>query len=434
MAEPAAVNVKDILASEDPSLDKLFEVKRAIFVIGDARREFDALTRSFKSAVQLSNENKAEVRRATCHWLNGEVDKAIPILTVARPSRERDFVLGSCYLEQGKLKSAVETLRSAYEADRDDPHAARAYAEALILSRQDDEADKALERLEKKRGSSAEVPYLRGLLLDLQGFHSQAIEKYEQALDLEADFQPALFRMAYKYDLMGLDDRAMEFYDQIRLLRPLHVNTMLNLGVIYEDRGEYSKAMECFEAVLEYYPNHWRAQMYFKDAHASLQMYYDEEALKKEERRKQLASQHIADMTLSTRAKNALVKSKVFTLADLVMKTEEELLEVPGLGQTAIKEIKELLNSKHLSLSSHKEVSADEYLKTVNPEIQARALSEFEWSGRVKKLFEKLGFVTVGDLIRNSETDLLKHRNFGSTSLKEIGLKLNQLGVELRPG
>lgn len=434
METAAAVNVRDILSSEDPSLQKLFEVKKAIFTSSEPRHEFDALVRSFKSAIQLSSDNKSEVRRATCLWLNGEVEKAIPILRESRSGRERDFVLGASCLELGKFQSAVEALKSAYETDKEDYHAARAYAEALIHFRQDEEADKVIERLEKKNGDKADVRYLRGFLLDLQGYHSQAIDKYEQALDAEPDFQPALFRMAYMYDLLGLDDRAMEFYDQIRLLRPLHINTMLNLGTSYEDRGEYQKAIECFEAVLEYYPTHWRAQMYHKDAQASLQMYYDEEALKKEERRKQLSTQHIADMTLSTRAKNALVKSKVFTLADLVMMTEEELLEIAGLGQTAIKEIKELLNSKHLSLASHKEISADEYLKTISPDVQARPLSEFEWSGRVKKLFEKLGFVTVGDLIRNSETDLLKHRNFGSTSLREIGQKLSALSVQLRPG
>jgi DNA-directed RNA polymerase subunit alpha len=233
---------------------------------------------------------------------------------------------------------------------------------------------------------------------------------------------------------MGLEEQAAELYDQLRMLRPLHVNSMINLGIIYEDAGEYNKAIECYQAVVESYPSHWKAAMYLKDAQASLKMFYDEEAMKKEERRKQLASQHVADMTLTTRAKNALLKSKIFTLADLISKTEDELLDVPGLGATAIKEIKELLHSKGLSLASHKEVTVDEYLKTVRPEVLSKPLSDFEWSGRVKKLHEKLSFITVGDLLRNTEKDLLKNRNFGQTSLKEIRARLSTLGVELRPG
>lgn len=428
------ISVKSVLNQEDPPTEKLFEVKRSIFLSIEQRKEFDQLLKSWKTAISLSSENKLNVRRATAHWLGGEIDKALEILQEARASRERDLVYGLCYFDLGRYRSATEHLQAAYEADKDDFPAARAYAEALILAGEYDKAEPIVEKLFKKHGDSPDPIYLRGLLQDLRGFHQEAIESYEEALDKEPDHQKALFRLAYKKDMLGLDLQAMELYDQIRLLRPLHVNTMLNLGVMYEDRGEYAKAMECYEAVLEHYPNHWKAQMYYKDAHASLQMYYDEEAMKKEERRKQLASQHIADMPLSTRAKNALLKARVFTLADLITKTEEELLEVGGLGQTAIKEIKELLNSKHLSLAAQKEVSADEYLKSIRPDILAKPLNEFDWSGRAKKLFEKLGFVTVGDLVRNTEADLLRNRNFGQTSLREIHQRLAQLGVELRPG
>lgn len=427
------VSVKQVLNQEDVPAEKLFALKRLIFVAADHRKEFDQTLKSFKTAVNLSSESKRNVRRATAYWLNGEVERAVEILEKARPGRERDLVLGLCYSDLGRFRSAVPLLESAFKAG-EDLHVGSALAETLIRAGETSRAEPLIQRLLKKNPESPEPLYLKGLLQDILGFHQEAIQAYEEALDREPDHQKSLFRLAYKKDMMGEDSQAIELYDQLRLLRPLHVNTMLNLGILFEDRGEYTKAIECYEAVLEFYPNHWRARMYYEDARASLRMYYDEEALKKEERRKQLAGQHIADLPLSTRAKNALLKARVFTLADLVAKTEEELLEVGGLGQTAIKEIKELLNARRLSLATQKEISADEYLKSIRPDILAKPLSEFDWSGRSKKLFEKLGFVTVGDLVRNTEADLLRNRNFGETSLREIRQRLAEVGVELRPG
>lgn len=427
--------IAETLKIEDLSIDKFFEVKKTVFHSSESKRELENVLRNIKTLTKdLSSENKIEVRHGTALWLSGDIEKAIPVLETARPSKERDFVLGACYLDQGKFHKAVELLKSAYDSDKEDFYIMTHYGEALLKTGQFDEADKIVERLEKKFEKNPDVPYLKGLIHDVKGNHEQAVAMYEKALDLEPNHQQALFRLAYKYDLMGLEEQAAELYDQLRMLRPLHVNSMINLGIIYEDAGEYNKAIECYQAVVESYPTHWKAAMYLKDAQASLKMFYDEEAMKKEERRKQLASQHVADMTLTTRAKNALLKSKIFTLADLISKTEDELLDVPGLGATAIKEIKELLHSKGLGLASHKEVTVDEYLKTVRPEVLSKPLSDFEWSGRVKKLFEKLGFITVGDLLRNTEKDLLKNRNFGQTSLKEIRMRLGTLSVELRPG
>jgi DNA-directed RNA polymerase alpha subunit len=40
--------------------------------------------------------------------------------------------------------------------------------------------------------------------------------------------------------------------------------------------------------------------------------------------------------------------------------------------------------------------------------------------------------VTIGDLLNYSEADLLKSKNLGSTSIKEIRQKLGTLGAAMR--
>jgi len=44
-----------------------------------------------------------------------------------------------------------------------------------------------------------------------------------------------------------------------------------------------------------------------------------------------------------------------------------------------------------------------------------------------------MSLVTVGDLLKRTEKDLLKSKNLGVTSIKEIRKKLGQLGVSMKP-
>ena len=69
----------------------------------------------------------------------------------------------------------------------------------------------------------------------------------------------------------------------------------------------------------------------------------------------------------------------------------------------------------------------------VSEETLKKNLSDFEWSGRIRKVYEKMGVVTVGDLMKRTEKDLLKSKNLGVTSIKEIRKKLGQLGVSMKP-
>jgi len=58
----------------------------------------------------------------------------------------------------------------------------------------------------------------------------------------------------------------------------------------------------------------------------------------------------VADLALSVRANNCLESAQVKTVADLVQKTEHELLEVRAFGKTSLREVKYKLEEMGLSL------------------------------------------------------------------------------------
>ncbi|HXX93055.1 MAG TPA: DNA-directed RNA polymerase subunit alpha C-terminal domain-containing protein, partial [Planctomycetota bacterium] len=266
-----------------------------------------------------------------------------------------------------------------------------------------------------------------------------------KSLEVEPGYPESLFRLAYIMDLSGDDARALELYEQLRKLRPMHMNTMMNLGIMYEDRGEYERAEQCYQSVIDHFPNHPRAQLYLKDAKASTTMFYDEDAARREAKVLQILGQPVAEISFSPRVRNALQKLGVNSLGDLVQKSEDDLLAIPNFGRTSLRELKEFLSSKGLSLATASGpgglvappepglVAPEVAAGPVSDETLKKNLSDFEWSGRIRKVFEKLSLVTVGDLLARTEKDLLKSKNLGVTSIKEIRKKLGQLGVQMKP-
>ena len=435
-----ALDLKEILSAEDLTTEKLHELRREVHCHVDLRNQLEELVADFGPiAKKLSSENKGEVRRGTAKWLLGLSEEAIPILEPTRSGKEKAYVLGQAYLEAERPSDALPQLKEAAEADGSDPLISAALCEAKIRAGKVDEAETHVERLLKKE--SAQAYYLKGLLADLQGYHDEGLKAYEKALELEPGHPPSLFRVAYIMDLNGEDNRALEIYEQLRKLRPTHLATTLNLGVMYEDRGEFERAAQCYQSVLDYFPNHPRAQLYMRDAKASMTMFYDEDAARREAKMAQVLAQPVAEISFSPRVRTALQKLGINSLGDLCRHSEEDFLGIQNFGRTSLRELKEFLSSKGLGLASSGAPPMDAAVPAAEPvvaagpvpeELQKKNLADFEWSGRIRKVFEKLGVVSVGDLLAKSEKDLLKSKNLGVTSIKEIRKKLGQLGVAMR--
>jgi len=128
------------------------------------------------------------------------------------------------------------------------------------------------------------------------------------------------------------------------------------------------------------------------------------------------------------------------TLGDLLEITEVELLSYKNFGETSLKEIKVILESKNLHLGmaledgqyvptedSGQPASSDE-----QDELANKLVEDLQLSVRAKKCLYKLNIHTIGDVTRRTEAELLGVKNFGVTSLNEIKKALTNLGLSLR--
>ena len=85
---------------------------------------------------------------------------------------------------------------------------------------------------------------------------------------------------------------------------------MINLGLLYEDNDDYEKAISCYYAVLQSYPNHEKARLFLKDAIAGINMLYDDDKVKKQDKETEVLNIPISDFELSVRSKNCLERNE----------------------------------------------------------------------------------------------------------------------------
>lgn len=296
-----------------------------------------------------------------------------------------------------------------------------------------------------QRASGQETPdyhYGRGLLLHAKGQLEDAIDAFEDALELNADHRDSMFRLACFLDQYGDEERAIDLYEQLSRHKPAHVNALINLATIYEDQNQFELALDCIERVLIEHPNHRRASMFRKDIESSMNMHYDENQERNREKRNAILDTPISDFELSVRSRNCLKKMNINSLGDLLRISEAELLSYKNFGETSLNEIKAMLKQKNLRIGQLKEEQQQQAPRQASvprkapgdgqPEIMSKFLSEIELSGRSRKCLQRLNLVTIGDLIIKTEAELLATKNFGQTSLNEIKIKLGEMGLALR--
>jgi DNA-directed RNA polymerase subunit alpha len=127
------------------------------------------------------------------------------------------------------------------------------------------------------------------------------------------------------------------------------------------------------------------------------------------------------------------------TLGDLTRITEQQLLTSKNFGETSLFEIREMLQSKGLSLGQYahekKEQEPPIDTSSLSPDQQVlldRPIAELNLSVRARKCMVRLQLSTIGELIRKTGDDLLECKNFGVTSLNEVREKLTAMNLKLR--
>jgi len=391
----------------------------------------------FQSKEDLSPASK--VRLGACQYLLGRYRDAIETLRTSDGGALARFYMGKSHFALGEYNEAIECYKTAEQAGYNSGECALARVEALRCLRKPEAALAILDQLSGAIEQTAEYLYQRGATVAVLGGNPEEVVRlYERAVEADGTHPGALFGLAMENDRRGNDDRALELYRESAKRFPPHMGSLINLGLVYEDREQYDLAIQCYQRVLEVDPTNERAALFLKDAQASSDMYYDEDAAKHRDRMSQVLSIPVTDFELSVRSRNCLQKMNIHTLGDLCACTEQELLSSKNFGETSLIEIREMLMSKGLrlgQLAAEKAVSDVFEPESLSADEQAllnRPVSDLNLSVRARKCMIRLGITTIGELVRRSGDDLLECKNFGVTSLNEVREKLTSHGLKLR--
>ncbi len=442
LTPPATMEPAGFFAAPPQTPTDLVQARRGLLADPSTADKFAAAVRESRA--------KGDPRIAAAgSWVLGHYLQTLDL--VQGDDELATFLRGSSLLELRRLEEARTALDGAWKAS--DPVLAATALHALAA---DDDYATLAKVLPKASLAEPDGAYFAARLLEAEGRYAEACAAYEEILAAHPEHLEARFRLALRADLHGDDEAALAHYEALLQQRPVPVAVLLNLGVLYEDRNDYEKACGCYSAILKRDPNHPQARLYFRDAHESLDMYYDEDLERREDRLMKVLRTPITEFELSVRARNCLQNMDIRTLGDLVSHTEQELMEFKNFGETSLNEIKRLLAARGLRLGLRREDGSF----IVPDEFETRSGDEdgmdLSWLGEVtdemreamelqisalnlsvrchRALVERLNLQKVADILRYTEEDLLSMPNFGITSLNELRRKLEELDLRLRTG
>ena len=425
----------NLFGDDLPSLDRIKRLAQYV-------RSSEANCLTFDGQVQeniAKTSPKSRLSVGIALYILGRDREAVEKLEKAIDCKEKFIYLAFALRRTGKFNEAIDNLQKSPQGT-DTKSTTLEKAATYRLAGNFDAAAKELKSCANFKNVSADYHYQLGRLQEIQGFYSEAVDNYKAALELSPDHQEALFHLAYRCDLSGDEEAAIDYYQQITSTSPVYVSALLNLAVLFEDTGQFDRASQCVDAVLESHPNHQRAILFKKDIESSKTMFYDEEKEKKKTRKSQILETPISDFELSVRSRNCLKKMKIETIGDLLNISEAELLSYKNFGETSLREIKAILDSKNLRLGmalEEKQFGPAEDLDTDEPESEeqgflSKSVDDLQLSVRARKCLEKLDIHAIGELTRKTEAELLGCKNFGVTSLNEIKKAIGNLGLSLR--
>jgi len=442
-AKEKKIEFTEALEKEHLTIEEILEIKKEMLLTIKARRQMEKVLSDYEESnkKKLSSQTKESSRKGIICWMLDLTEEAIKYLEDGSLSDGAGYFLALCYAETEQKEKAHKLFAEANKEFPNSPEVFSSYMHSLIKLGKSDDAWALLQKAKDKLGKHPVVLYFKGVQAEFLGEYRQSQEEYNKALELDGNYAPALFNLAYRYHLGGKLDEANEIYEKLRELKPPYANALINLGLVYEDKGNYQKALECYDSVLSMNPSHPRANLYRDDVKGLLSLFYDDSFKRKEQELSRLLGQPLSEFQIPTRAKNCLEELNIRSIGDLVKKTENDLMGCENFGRKTLTDIKELLARRGLTLSTEtKTTSIDallkSYISTEEPQktddVLNKPIFEIDWSARVRGSLTRLKIYTVGNLISRSEKDFMDMPNFGQTSLDEIKRRLSQLGLSLK--
>jgi DNA-directed RNA polymerase subunit alpha len=275
----------------------------------------------------------------------------------------------------------------------------------------------AVEKLEIAGDCKEKLMYLGFAFRKLEMF-DKAIKSFGNAVKKGADSlsvsleKAATLRRAGRYEEAAKELKACANFEKVS------AEYHCQLGRLTDAQGKYEDAIENYEIAVELDPNHQEAL--FRLAYACDLRGDDKAAVDYYKQTAKTGPVHVnALLNLAVLYEDMGEYDKATKCVDAVLKSHPN-------HKKAILFAKDIKSSKVMVYDEEREKRLD-----LQSRILETPISDFELSVRSRNCLKKMGILTLGDLLRTTETDLLSYKNFGETSLVEIKKMLDIKGLTL---
>lgn len=149
--------------------------------------------------------------------------------------------------------------------------------------------------------------------------------------------------------------------------------------------------------------------------------------------------QSVKVLNLSVRSSNCLRQANILTIAELICKTDQELLSLPHFGKKCLAEIHSIL--EHLPERKQWEASQQSMPNVIEPQVDLNSkevlaklntkISDLVLSVRSSGCLKAMNIQFIWQLAQLTEQELFDARNLGRKSIYELRKTLEELGFWL---
>lgn len=256
-----------------------------------------------------------------------------------------------------------------------------------------------------------------GYACRLAGDFDAAIAAFDAAAKT-ADGPVVLLEKCETYRAAGRLDEAQKALDACSNFADVSAEYHYQLGKLLDAQGEYDAAMDNYEKALELDESH---------ARATFQLAYSYDLRGDEEEAAHYYREVVKQVPVHI---NALLNLAVlyedtgkYEKAEACIRSV--LASHPNHAKARLFQ-KDIRSSKVMIYDEEHEKRRTRQHKTLEIPI-----SDFELSVRSRNCLKKMNIITLGDLLKTTEAELLSYKNFGETSLFEIKKILDIKGLRL---
>ncbi len=247
--------------------------------------------------------------------------------------------------------------------------------------------------------------------------YDKAIKQFEKA-GKESDGITASMEKAETYRQAADYDSARKSLNDCSNFENVSAEYHYQTGKLLDSVGGYEEAMDNYEKAIELDSTHTKslfqlAYSFDLRGDESVAVNYYKELVK-------IAPAHVNGLlNLAVLYEDMAEYDKALACVDSVLNSH------PNHQKAALFQ-KDIESSMVMIYDEEREKRKDRHNKTLEIPI-----SDFELSVRSRNCLKKMNIITLGDLLRTSEAELLSYKNFGETSLYEIKKILDIKGLRL---